>query len=272
VHGMDSAELARREHANMIAALVLAGSNADGALIRRSGGVALIATGLPTRIFNHVLIEHRYATTAAVTAAVESTRDRGDRFVVSLRRGMDDRFVELMGRLGLVPLSTDPWMPGMALYPLSGDQARAPTGFDVRRVTDGAGLEDLIRMTAAGFAMPASIARAIFGKTFVGRPGVFAYVGYVNDEPIATGIGVRTGRTIGVYSISTITSARRRGYGTTMTSRIAADAAAAGCDTATLQASQMGYPIYERLGYRTVVEYMGYVDPSSLAPVNVSAG
>ena len=45
-----------------------------------------------------------------------------------------------------------------------------------------------------------------------------------------------------------------------MTTRIASDAATAGCDVAVLQASEMGRPIYERLGYRTVVEYMGYVD------------
>ena len=32
---------------------------------------------------------------------------------------------------------------------------------------------------------------------------------------------------------------------------------AAGCDVAILQASEMGRPIYERLGFRTVVEYDG---------------
>ncbi len=34
-----------------------------------------------------------------------------------------------------------------------------------------------------------------------------------------------------------------------------------------LQSSDMGYKVYERPGYRTVVEYMGYVDPASLPPV-----
>lgn len=51
-----------------------------------------------------------------------------------------------------------------------------------------------------------------------------------------------------------------------MTMRIVDDAAASGCDVAILQSSDMGYPIYERLGFRTVVEYMGYVDPASLQP------
>jgi predicted GNAT family acetyltransferase len=68
-----------------------------------------------------------------------------------------------------------------------------------------------------------------------------------------------------VYNVSTIPPFRRRGYGAAMTARIAADGVAVGGDVAILQASEMGYPVYERMGYRTVVEYMGYVEPESPA-------
>ncbi len=50
-----------------------------------------------------------------------------------------------------------------------------------------------------------------------------------------------------------------------MTARVAADGVAAGCDVAILQASDMGRPVYERMGYRRVVQYMGYVEPESSA-------
>jgi hypothetical protein len=42
---------------------------------------------------------------------------------------------------------------------------------------------------------------------------------------------------------------------------VVADGVAAGCDVAGLQASEMGRPIYEKLGFRTVVSYAAYVDP-----------
>jgi predicted acetyltransferase len=87
------------------------------------------------------------------------------------------------------------------------------------------------------------------------------YVGYQDGEPVVSGLGWRTGRTIGVYSIATIESARRRGFGAAMTVRIMADGVAAGCDVAVLQASELGRPIYERLGFRTVVTYWAYGDP-----------
>ena len=65
---------------------------------------------------------------------------------------------------------------------------------------------------------------------------------------------------VGVYSIATMGAARRRGYGAAMTARIVAEGVAAGCDVAIVQASEMGRPIYERLGFRTVVHYRAYTE------------
>jgi len=129
-------------------------------------------------------------------------------------------------------------------------------------VVDATGIEDHIAVAAAGFEMDAAWMRSIVTPGILDAPGLTLYVGYVDGAPLATGLGVRTGRTIGVYNIATAPSARRRGLGRAMTARVIADGVAAGCDVAVLQASDMGRPIYERMGFRTVVEYVGYVDPS----------
>jgi GNAT superfamily N-acetyltransferase len=84
------------------------------------------------------------------------------------------------------------------------------------------------------------------------------YVGYARGAPVASGLGWRTGRTIGVYAIATIPAARRKGYGAAMTARVVTDGLAAGCDVAALQASELGRPIYERLGFRVAVRYRAY--------------
>lgn len=261
---MDTEELAALEHENFISALARMGQNVADALVRHDDGIALIATGLPLRLFNEVMVESEDATPTALSAAVDATRGRKDRFIVSLRRGTDDRFVPLMRELGLVLLSDDPWIPGMALYPLPEGSSVAPAGHEIRRVTVQAGLDDHVRTAAAGFEMPEEMLRQVMTGSALDLPGISIYVGYTDGEPVTSGLGGRTGRTIGVYNIATIPSARGRGYGAAMTERVAADGAAAGCDVAILQASDMGFPIYERMGYRTVVEYMGYVDPTSL--------
>ena len=174
--------------------------------------------------------------------------------------GKDDRFVSLAAELGLEPLSPTPWMPGMALHPIPAPDDALPEGHRIVRVTDATGMEDLIAVGVPGFEIPEFIWRDTMTAALLDRPEVAVYVGYADGHPVTTGMGVRTGSTIGLYTISTIPEARGRGYATAMTKRIAADGARDGCDVAILQASDMGFSIYERLGYRTVVEYMGYVD------------
>jgi hypothetical protein len=262
---MDPQVLARLEHENMIEAFVVAFGQAPGALVTREDGVALIVTGLPIRLFNQVLVEGDAVPLEAIAAAVSTTRSRGDRFVVNLRAGTDDRYLPLMAELDLVPVAADPWMPGMALHPLPAPGTAPPApGHEIRRVMDGAGVRDHILTAAEGFEMPVEWLEAVMTEALAVRPGAAVYVGYTDGYPVSTGLGIRTGRTIGIYNIATVETARRRGYGAAMTMRIVDDGVADGCDVAILQASDMGRPIYERLGFRTVVEYTGYVDRASL--------
>ena len=261
---MDEGTLARREHENMVEAFAQVCGSVPGSLIRREGGVALIATGLPVRLFNQVLIEDDDADERALERAVETTRARGDRFVVHLRVSTDRRHLPTLMRLGLVA-SEDGGMPGMALHPVPPAPLAVAPGHEIRRVTTPEGVEDHIAVAIEGFEMPEAFARAIVPVSLLERPAFAVYVGYTGGVPVTAGLGIRSGDTIGVYNIATIPSYRRRGYGAAMTTRIAADGVAAGCDVAILQASEMGFPIYEALGYRTVVEYRGFVDPAVAA-------
>jgi predicted GNAT family acetyltransferase len=83
-------------------------------------------------------------------------------------------------------------------------------------------------------------------------------VGYADGVPVTTGFSVQTGETLGIFTIATVADARGRGYGAAMTAKLVAEGAAAGCTVAVLQASTMGRPIYERLGFRVVEEYQTF--------------
>jgi len=180
---------------------------------------------------------------------------------VTLRDGTDDAFRPLVAELGLALLPDSPRMPGMALHPLPASGGTpAPPGHEIRRVTDARGLADHADVLADGFGMPRAWAAAFATDRMAAAPGIAFYVGYQDGAPVTSGVGVQTGRTIGVYNIATVEAARRRGLGAAMTMRVVDEGAAAGCDTAILQASEMGLSVYERLGFRTVVEYAGYID------------
>jgi GNAT superfamily N-acetyltransferase len=259
---MDRSELATLEHENWIDYLAASVSlSADGTMVRDRGVVTLLGH-VPMRFFNQILVEHSGAVASAIRDAVALGNELGDPFVVSLRENADDRFMPLMADLGLVT-SGDVATLGMTLHPLRARERTADpeSRFDIRRVSDASGLEDHRRAVSAGFGADASVADAMVPIDLLGRSEVAMYVGYLDGAPVTSGLGWRTGRTIGVYNIATVPTARRHGFGAAMTARVLSDGEAAGCDVAALQASRMGRPMYERMGFRAALRYRGYVAP-----------
>ena len=255
-------ELVALEHENWIAYVTGVVSCTGPAEVTRVGGVVTVLTGLPMDWFNQVLIEREEATAAGVLAGVAKARERGDHFVVRLREGIDDRFIPTLTQAGLAAAGEETSTPGMVAFPIDHDAIaeRASPELEIRRVIDAAGIDAHRRTVTAGFGSDPSVALGTACPDLLDRPECAVYVGYADGAPVVSGMGWRTGRTIGVYSIATIESARRRGYGAAMTARVVADGVAAGCDVGALQASEMGRQIYERLGFRTVVRYTAYND------------
>jgi GNAT superfamily N-acetyltransferase len=154
--------------------------------------------------------------------------------------------------------------PGMVAFPIDRDAiaaARAPSrglGLEIRQVRDAAGIDQHRMVVTDGFGSAPAVALGTTCAELLDHPGCAVYVGYADGIPVVSGLGWRTGRTIGVYAIATIPSVRRRGYAAAMTARVVLDGVASGCDLAALQASEAGRPIYERLGFRVDVRYVAY--------------
>ena len=256
-------ELAALEHESWIAYVTGVVGCTSRAKVTRAGGVVTVLTGLPMDWFNQVLIEREEATPAGVLAGVAQARERGDHFVVRLREAIDDRFIPTVTQAGLAPAGQETSTPGMIAFPIDHDAIaeHASPELEIRRVTDAGGIDAHRQAVTAGFGSDPAVARGTACPDLLDRPECVVYVGYADGDPVVSGLGWRTGRTVGVYSIATIASARRRGYGAAMTARVVADGVVAGCDVAALQASEKGRSIYERLGFQTVVRYAAYIDP-----------
>lgn len=261
---MNTADRAALEHENWIAYLTGVVRCTNAARVHRNGGAVTILSDIPFDWFNQVLIERPDATPAGLLAAMEEGFGRGGGFVVRLRDGVDDRLISTLTRTGLVAAGEAATTPGMVAFPIDRDviaHAIAPSrlaGFEIRQVMDAIGIDDHREVVTEGFGSPSAVA---FGSTCAGlldHPDCTMYVGYAGGAPVASGLGWRTGRTIGVYAIATIPAARQNGYGAAMTARVVTDGLKAGCDVAVLQASEPGRPIYERLGFRVAVRYRAY--------------
>jgi GNAT superfamily N-acetyltransferase len=81
----------------------------------------------------------------------------------------------------------------------------------------------------------------------------------LDGEPVACGSLWITGETAGVYNVAVLDEARHRGVGYAVTSALLDEARARGCTESVLQATGLGQPVYERLGYVEVCRVPQYV-------------
>ena len=177
-------------------------------------------------------------------------------FFVHMRGSMDQASERACEALGLV---AEHPVPGMALAPIA---TRAnETDLEIREVIDDVTFADFVGISAQSFDIPLDDAQAMFLPSSGERSNVCYWTGYADGQPIACSNLIAFGRIAGINIIGTLEAYRGRGFGAAITQAAINRGAEAGCELAVLQASEMGKPVYERMGFRTVTSYRTYVRP-----------
>jgi len=78
------------------------------------------------------------------------------------------------------------------------------------------------------------------------------YLAYHGKEPVAASCSCLADGIAGIYCVATVEGHRGKGLGALVTAQPLLDALAEGYETGVLQASAMGYSVYEKLGFKTV--------------------
>jgi len=87
-------------------------------------------------------------------------------------------------------------------------------------------------------------------------PRMVMWTGRVEGKAVAAAMSYRTDSAVGVFGVTTVASARRRGYASVLTrASIQADTGL----PSVLAPSEMAEPMYERLGYRRVGELRKWI-------------
>ena len=84
------------------------------------------------------------------------------------------------------------------------------------------------------------------------------YIGYLDGTPVVSGIVVFHSDVAGIYYVATIPNQRKQGFGTTMMKYLLEHAKSRGIPIATLQASQEGKSLYEKLGFKACSIFKEY--------------
>jgi GNAT superfamily N-acetyltransferase len=101
-------------------------------------------------------------------------------------------------------------------------------------------------------------------------PTCQALVGEVEGRLVATGLATANGPVGWLGAIVVEAGQRGRGLGRAMTEELIARLRAAGCQTLSLEATDAGRPMYERMGFRLVTHYhqlqAGHLDEPPVPP------
>ncbi|HXJ65024.1 MAG TPA: GNAT family N-acetyltransferase [Actinomycetota bacterium] len=129
-------------------------------------------------------------------------------------------------------------------------------GLRIERVTDEQVHARFVRAMTAGFGMRPPEQHAM--NSLADR------VGYAPDAPWVRWVGSLDGRVVassglmlaggvaGIYNVATAPEARRRGIGAALTAVAVAEGRGRGYEVAVLGASELGYGVYARMGFREV--------------------
>jgi len=244
-------------HENSLHGLTIVGAALPEGCTERVGDWLLFDGGTQNADFNQAVVTELASGAAATLAVAENWfAARDTPFTFWLRSPDDDAVIEEAVRAGYRELSGE---PAMLLESL--DNAwRQPDGFDVRAVVDHEGVlayaaaeQEEADRYARHHELDIELARALLDS-----PGVRFLVGYRDGTPIARSMVEVSGAMAGVTNVYVAPSARGRGFGTAITAAAIIAGRDLGATSARLEASTMGRPVYERMGFREVYRYVRF--------------
>lgn len=80
------------------------------------------------------------------------------------------------------------------------------------------------------------------------------YLGYLDDKPVATSNLFLSAGVAGIQFVSTLRAARGQGLGAALTLAPLLEARRMGCRIGVLQSSDLGFPVYRRMGFQQVCQ------------------
>lgn len=219
-------------------------------------------SGLPVGQFNGVACARLQPHTADAVIAETVERYIASATPMTWTVGPTSQPPDLGARLEAHGLRLAREQPEMALELAALQPAPFLPSLTISQVTSESQLDQFTDVLVRGFdfsleATP--IARQITASVcFPPDPRWRVYLALLDGQPVATANLVFYAGVAGIYTVSTLPEARGRGIGGAITSHALLRARDLGYRVAALGASEMGYPVYLRLGFQIRATFATY--------------
>lgn len=157
---------------------------------------------------------------------------------------------------GMRAISEPPGMLAPALLP----PVRPLPAIECHPVRDAAARAVFAEITAVSFDIPYTVAHTVYSREEAWRGDYQGFVGMLDGRAVAIVAIVPTAEALGVYSLATMPSLRRQGYGEALLRAAAAEMQRrTGVSRLVLQSTDAGYAMYRRMGFRDVTKFTVYL-------------
>lgn len=140
-----------------------------------------------------------------------------------------------------------------------------PDGFTVERIRDFAALDQWAKaFLAVKYIDDSDVTffSDLFRKYGFGPESQYQLcMGLLDGQPVATAFAFFAGGVAGIYRVFTIPEVRGRGFGTAITLAAAQAGLEAGYQVGILFATEMGFPVYCRMGFQEIYQNDLYETP-----------
>jgi GNAT superfamily N-acetyltransferase len=125
-----------------------------------------------------------------------------------------------------------------------------------QRICDDETVGTFATLNCLAYGFPLEVGRSVIGADTFWHDHAYGFIAYDGQLPVATATGIVCGTSIFLFLVATRPEAQRKGYADAVIRHaLNAAHAATGIRRTSLQATEAGRPVYQRLGY---VDICGY--------------
>jgi len=230
-------------------------------VLRKEQDMTIVSTGVPNVHMNFVLGPRFTSKNMARRTDEALSYFRKKRLPMRFFLGPSSTPPELGDHLrkqGLIP----GWAsPGMVMDLKTVNRQTLPAGLEIHPVEDLKSFRICVETLGRGFEIQEEnleeSCEIIMG--FGIGPTRRWFLGMLDGKPVSTSMMVPHKGLAGIYAVATIPEARGKGVATAVTREALLAAKDMGYETAILEASKMGFPVYSRLGFKECCMFKIYI-------------